>query len=170
MWLLGFTPCPTTLTHHYSPGAAATYTRSITAARLLVLCRFSPALTPAGPCTSQALPLAAVVHCGPHKLFCVHGGISPYIQKLHEINAVNRFVEEPTDDRVSNPGVDVGAGSSAQQTEGVGLLPYLVQHLCRGCKPDQRVWVTLSPPPAPALPSSSLHHAHITLILPCCIW
>lgn len=38
----------------------------------------------------KALPIAAVIL---KKLFCVHGGISPKIEKLDEINKINRFTE-----------------------------------------------------------------------------
>ncbi|KAG0420116.1 Serine/threonine-protein phosphatase 2B catalytic subunit [Dictyocoela roeselum] len=38
----------------------------------------------------RSLPIAAVVL---QKIFCVHGGISPYLTKIENINKINRFVE-----------------------------------------------------------------------------
>lgn len=38
----------------------------------------------------KALPIAAVIM---NKMFCVHGGISPQIEKIQEINSINRFTE-----------------------------------------------------------------------------
>jgi serine/threonine-protein phosphatase PP1 catalytic subunit len=39
-----------------------------------------------------ALPLCAVIN---EKIFCVHGGISPNLQTLEDINKINRFVNIP---------------------------------------------------------------------------
>jgi diadenosine tetraphosphatase ApaH/serine/threonine PP2A family protein phosphatase len=46
-----------------------------------------------------ALPVAAVLHTGGKKVFCVHGGISASVQTVADIDAVNRFVE-PTNEPV----------------------------------------------------------------------
>lgn len=42
----------------------------------------------------KALPIAAVIM---DKMFCVHGGISPQITKIEEINSINRFTEPSMD-------------------------------------------------------------------------
>ncbi|KRH94262.1 Serine-threonine phosphatase 2B, catalytic subunit [Pseudoloma neurophilia] len=42
----------------------------------------------------KALPLAAIVM---NKMFCVHGGISPQINRIEEINSINRFTEPSQD-------------------------------------------------------------------------
>lgn len=42
----------------------------------------------------KALPIAAIIM---KKIFCVHGGISPGINKVDEINKINRFVEPSGD-------------------------------------------------------------------------
>jgi serine/threonine-protein phosphatase PP1 catalytic subunit len=39
-----------------------------------------------------SLPLCAVIN---EKIFCVHGGISPHLNKLADIDAINRFVAIP---------------------------------------------------------------------------
>ena len=41
-----------------------------------------------------ALPLCAVIN---QKIFCVHGGISPHLNKLDDINTINRFTTIPDD-------------------------------------------------------------------------
>ena len=38
------------------------------------------------------LPLCAIVS---DKIFCVHGGISPYLKKVNDINKINRFIKIP---------------------------------------------------------------------------
>lgn len=42
----------------------------------------------------DALPLGAIIN---DKFFAVHGGISPYLTKLSDINSYNRFIETPKD-------------------------------------------------------------------------
>lgn len=45
----------------------------------------------------DSLPLCAVVRgCAVGSFFCVHGGISPSLSTIEEINQINRFVEPPT--------------------------------------------------------------------------
>jgi serine/threonine-protein phosphatase 2B catalytic subunit len=39
------------------------------------------------------MPLAAIVD---DKFFCVHAGISPHIETVHDIDKLNRFIEIPT--------------------------------------------------------------------------
>ena len=38
------------------------------------------------------LPLCAIVN---EKIFCVHGGISPHLKKVEDINKINRFIKIP---------------------------------------------------------------------------
>lgn len=38
------------------------------------------------------MPICAVVES---KVFCVHGGLSPYIEKIDEIHQLDRFQETP---------------------------------------------------------------------------
>jgi serine/threonine-protein phosphatase PP1 catalytic subunit len=38
------------------------------------------------------LPLCAIIS---EKIFCVHGGISPYLKKISDINKINRFIKIP---------------------------------------------------------------------------
>jgi len=46
----------------------------------------------------DCLPLAAVLSCKAiGRFFCVHGGLSPNIQTLEEIQSLDRFVEVPSD-------------------------------------------------------------------------
>jgi len=40
------------------------------------------------------LPIAAVVE---NKYFCIHGGLSPLIQKVDDINLIQRFGDIPTE-------------------------------------------------------------------------
>ena len=40
----------------------------------------------------MALPLACTIN---NKIFCVHGGISPNLNKIEDINKINRFIEIP---------------------------------------------------------------------------
>jgi diadenosine tetraphosphatase ApaH/serine/threonine PP2A family protein phosphatase len=40
----------------------------------------------------DALPLAATINY----MFCVHGGISPKLVNIKEINSIDRFVEVPS--------------------------------------------------------------------------
>jgi serine/threonine-protein phosphatase 2B catalytic subunit len=40
----------------------------------------------------DALPLAATINY----MFCVHGGISPKLVNIQEINSIDRFVEVPS--------------------------------------------------------------------------
>lgn len=42
--------------------------------------------------TFDSLPVAAVLN---KRLFIVHGGISPNINKVEEINSINRYIETP---------------------------------------------------------------------------
>jgi len=42
----------------------------------------------------DALPLACIIN---EKFICVHGGISPSLQIMIELNKVNRFSEPPKD-------------------------------------------------------------------------
>jgi serine/threonine-protein phosphatase PP1 catalytic subunit len=39
-----------------------------------------------------ALPLAAIIN---KKIFCVHGGISPHLNKISDIDNINRFINIP---------------------------------------------------------------------------
>jgi len=41
----------------------------------------------------DALPLCAIVN---KKFFCVHGGISPHLKSIDEVNNINRFCEPPS--------------------------------------------------------------------------
>jgi len=41
-----------------------------------------------------ALPLAAIIN---KKIFCVHGGISPHLNKISDIDNINRFINIPDD-------------------------------------------------------------------------
>lgn len=45
------------------------------------------------------LPLAAVVE---NKIFCIHGGLSPLIQKISDIDKINRFGDIPTEGPVAD--------------------------------------------------------------------
>lgn len=46
----------------------------------------------------DALPLAAVVtNGGDEKFFCVHGGISPYIMTMEDVEGIDRFADIPTE-------------------------------------------------------------------------
>ena len=47
--------------------------------------------------TFDCLPLCAIVNSPLGKFFCVHGGISPALVKISEINSINRFCEPPED-------------------------------------------------------------------------
>ena len=40
------------------------------------------------------LPIAAVVE---NRIFCIHGGLSPLIQKIEDIEKINRFGDIPTE-------------------------------------------------------------------------
>lgn len=40
----------------------------------------------------NSLPIAATIN---HKIFCVHGGLSPNAMKLEEIEAINRYIDIP---------------------------------------------------------------------------
>jgi diadenosine tetraphosphatase ApaH/serine/threonine PP2A family protein phosphatase len=40
------------------------------------------------------LPIAAVIE---NKIFCIHGGLSPLIQKITDIDKINRFGDIPTE-------------------------------------------------------------------------
>jgi len=42
----------------------------------------------------DALPLASLIN---EKFICVHGGISPSIEIMEELNKINRFAEPPKD-------------------------------------------------------------------------
>ena len=45
----------------------------------------------------NSFPIAAVVTgCKVGNFFCVHGGISPQIETIDDINKINRFCEPPT--------------------------------------------------------------------------
>ena len=41
-----------------------------------------------------SLPLCAIIN---HKIFCVHGGISPHLNKIEDISTINRFCKIPDD-------------------------------------------------------------------------
>ena len=45
------------------------------------------------------LPLAAVVN---NKIFCIHGGLSPLIQKISQINTLDRFNDIPTEGPIAD--------------------------------------------------------------------
>jgi len=45
------------------------------------------------------LPLAAVVN---EKIFCIHGGLSPLIQKIDQIDGLNRFNDIPTEGPIAD--------------------------------------------------------------------
>ena len=45
------------------------------------------------------LPLAAVIS---NKLFCIHGGLSPLIQKISQIDSLDRFMDIPTEGPIAD--------------------------------------------------------------------
>lgn len=45
------------------------------------------------------LPLACVIS---NKLFCIHGGLSPLIQKISQIDSLNRFQDIPTEGPIAD--------------------------------------------------------------------
>lgn len=57
------------------------------------------------------LPLSAIVD---NKIFCVHGGLSPKINKIDDITAINRFVEIPH----SGPMCDLLWSDPDERTQG----------------------------------------------------
>ncbi|BFU25173.1 calcineurin catalytic subunit A, putative [Entamoeba histolytica HM-1:IMSS-B] len=47
--------------------------------------------------TFDCLPLCGIVNSNLGSFFCVHGGISPSLQKINDINYIDRFQEPPED-------------------------------------------------------------------------
>ncbi|ELP84807.1 serine/threonine protein phosphatase 2B catalytic subunit, putative, partial [Entamoeba invadens IP1] len=47
--------------------------------------------------TFDCLPLCAIIHSDLGNFFCVHGGISPSMQRLSDISIIDRFQEPPED-------------------------------------------------------------------------
>ncbi|EPY25809.1 protein phosphatase 3, catalytic subunit [Strigomonas culicis] len=75
----------------------------------------------------DCLPLGCILN---DKYFCVHGGLSPELRRISDINAIHRFREPPS----SGPMCDLLWADPMDEKEGGVLVPqFFVPNTTRGC-------------------------------------
>merc|ERR1712137_221976 len=67
--------------------------------RLECFCKYSPLLYAAFVECFDYLPVAAVITCQDEskRYFCCHGGLSPHLRRIEDINQIDRHAEPPAD-------------------------------------------------------------------------